>query len=56
MIMQFHIISVKHGYTLNVTILIILIKSIYKVVTKHGIAFLVLQFSFDLVIWTIKNF
>ena len=40
---------VKHGYTLNVTILIILITNISKVVTKHGIAFLVPQCSFHLV-------
>ena len=41
MIMQFCVISVKHGFTLNVTILIMLIKNIYKVVANHGIAFLV---------------
>ena len=29
MIMQFHVISVKHGSTLNVTILIILITNIF---------------------------
>ena len=54
--MQFYVICVKHGSTLNVTILIILIKNIYKVVTNHGIAFLAPQCSFHLVIWTIKNF
>ena len=40
MIMQFYVVSVKRGSTLNVTILIILITNIYKVVTNHGIVFL----------------
>ena len=48
MIMQFYVISVKHGSTLNVTILIILITNIYKVVMNHGIAFLVPKCSFHL--------
>ena len=50
MIMQFYLISVKHGSTLKVTILIILITDIYNVVTNHGIALLVPQCSFHLVI------
>ena len=54
--MQFYVICVKHGSTLNATILIILITIIYKVVTNHGIAFLVPQCSFHLVILTIKKF
>ena len=37
MIMQFYVISVKHGSTLNVTILIKLITNIYTVVTSHDI-------------------
>ena len=40
MIMQFYAICVKHGSTLNVTILIISITNIYKAVTNDGIAFL----------------
>ena len=47
-IRQFYVISVKHGSTLNVTISIILIANIYNVVTNHGIAFLVPQYSFHL--------
>ena len=47
-IIKFYVISVKHGSTLNVTILIILITNIYKVAMNHGIAFLVPQCSFHL--------
>ena len=50
MIMQFYVISVKHGSILNVNILIILITNIYKVVRNHGIAALVSQCSFHLII------
>ena len=56
MIMQFYVIFVKHGSTLNVTILTILITKIYNIITNHGIAFLVPQCSFHLVILTIKKF
>ena len=34
--MQFYVICVKHGSTLNVTILIILITNIYKVAMNHA--------------------
>ena len=54
--MQFYVIFVKHGSTLNVTILTILITKIYNIITNHGIAFLVPQCSFHLVILTIKKF
>ena len=46
MIMQFYVISVKHGSTLNVTMLIILITNIYKVATNHGISFTTMLFPF----------
>ena len=54
--MQLYVISVKHGPTLNATILIILIPNIYKIVKNRGIASHVPQCSFHLVIWTIKSF
>ena len=54
--MQLYVISVKHGSTLNATILIIWITNIYKIVKNRGIASHVPQCSFHLVIWTIKSF
>ena len=50
MIMQLYVIFVKHGSTLNVTILIILVTNIYKIVKNHGITSHVPQCSFHLVI------
>ena len=44
--MQFYVISVKHGSTLNVTMLIILITNIYKVATNHGISCTTMLFPF----------
>ena len=50
MIMQFYVISVKHGSIFSVNILIILTTNIYKVLTNHAIISLVPQCSFNFVL------